>query len=391
MTAEEQEIRKRLLSTCDLAELLLAACSNEGVDRVVDLYQKAGDEAAWTAACAHELESHIAHKLLERLSHEDVPERWKAAHDRVALQIGAYMGLLDEMAAALEARGIPMIALKNAGIARGIYPCHGCSPMGDLDVLVRKADFAAAHAAIQDLGYTCSTRSLYEAGDELAGGLEYKRQTPEAGDVWLEVQWRAVAGRWIQPSQEPDAEELLSRSVAIDGTAVRLLSPEDNLLQVCLHTAKHSYLRAPGLRLHTDVERIVRGTEIDWDCFLRNVLSLRVRTAVYFSLWLPALLMGTPVPTVVLEQLEPPRWKRDRILHTLLRAGLFYPHAGKKFTRTGYLLMNSLLYDDLGSLARAVLPDRRAMAQQYGSSNLFSLPFQHARRLADLCFRRTGI
>jgi hypothetical protein len=391
LTVDEPNIRRQLVTPGDLGELLLAACANGKADRVAGLFQMTGDEAAWNAACAHELESHIAHKLLLRLGSLAVPDRWKAAHDRVALRIGVYMRLLDEIAAALDARGIPILALKNAGIARGIYPCLGCSPMGDIDVLVRKAEFTAAHAVILDLGYTCGTRSVYDAGDALAGGFEYKRETSEAGDLWLELQWRAVAGRWIQPSQEPDADELLARSVPIAGTAVRLLSPEDNLLQVCLHTAKHSYLRAPGLRLHTDVERIVRGTNIDWDCFVGNVRRLRVSTAVYFSLWLPALLIGTPVPAEVLRQLQPPGWKRRRILNILIGAGLFYPHAGRKFTRTGYLLLNSLNYDDLASIREAAFPDRRAMLKQYGPSSFFSLPLQHMRRLADLCFRRTGI
>jgi len=56
----------------------------------------------------------------------------------------------------------------------------------------------------------------------------------------------AVAGRWIRPDQEPGAEELLARSISIPGSAARLLAPEDNLLQIALHTAKHSYVRAPG-------------------------------------------------------------------------------------------------------------------------------------------------
>ena len=47
----------------------------------------------------------------------------------------------------------------------------------------------------------------------------------------------------------------------------QILSPEDNLLQVALHTAKHSYVRAPGFRLHSDVDRIVCFQEINWNIF----------------------------------------------------------------------------------------------------------------------------
>lgn len=390
MTEGDMKLRQSLAAG-DVQALLLAACANGEEDRVSALYETIGDEPAWTAACEHELESHVAHKLMQCHGASSVPERWRIAHEQVAARIGAYMSLLDEMAAALSAQGIPVIALKNAGIARGIYTCLGCSPMGDLDTLVRQSDFWRAHEILLGLGYESNSRTRYNPDDAASGGLEYRRQVERAGSVWLELQWRSVAGRWIQRSQEPKTDDLFDRSIAIEGTKVRLLGHEDNLLQVCLHTAKHSYLRAPGLRLHTDVERIVRGTPIDWEVFLRMVRNLKVKTAVYFSLWLPFILLGTPIPSEVLKELEPSLARKRRIVRHIQQAGLFYPHAGQKFTRINYILFNLLLYDDASSLMRAVFPDRDSMKDRYGASNAISLPFQHAKRLADLCFRRTGI
>ena len=55
-----------------------------------------------------------------------------------------------------------------------------------------------------------------------------------------------------------DGDDLIDRSQQIEGTSLRILSPEDNLLQVCLHTAKHSYVRSPGFRLHLDVDQLFR-------------------------------------------------------------------------------------------------------------------------------------
>jgi hypothetical protein len=389
MTDEDLKARQSLTEG-DVQALLLAACANGDEERVAALFEKVGDEAAWQAACAHELESHIAHKLLLCRGALGAPERWSRAHEQVATRIGAYMSLLDEIATALSAHGIPIIALKNAGIARGIYTCLGCSPMGDIDTLVRQADFWRAHEILLGLGYTPSTRTQYNPGGAASGGLEYKRQVEQAGNIWLELQWRSVAGRWIQRSQEPGTDDLFARSIAIEGTKIRLLGHEDNLLQVCLHTAKHSYLRAPGLRLHTDVERIVRGTPIDWEIFLRMVKNLKVKTAVYFSLWLPSVLIGTPVPLEVLQELEPFPARKRGLVRRIQQAGLFYPNAGHKFSAMKYILFNLLLYDDAGSLLRAVFPDSDSMKERYGAFNALSLPYHHARRLGDLCFRRKG-
>jgi hypothetical protein len=388
MTDEDLKVWQQFAEG-DVQQLLLAACANGEENRVAALYDRVGDEIAWAAARAHELESHIGHKLMHCRGASGVPERWREAHERVAARIGVYMSLLDEMAEALSTHGIPMIALKNAGIARGIYTCLGCSPMGDIDTLVRQNDFWRAHEILLGLGYTCGSRTSYQPGDALSGGLEYQRPAGEAGNVWLELQWRSVAGVWIQRSQEPRTDDLFTRSIALEGTKVRLFSPEDNLLQVCLHTAKHSYLRAPGLRLHTDVERLVRGTSIDWDLFLGMVKNLKVKTAVYFSLWLPSILIGTPVPSEVLQELEPSPAKKRRILRCIRQAGLFYPNAGHKFTRMNYTLFHLLLYDDAGCLMRALFPDRVSMKERHGASNALTLPYHHVRRLADLCFRRT--
>ena len=61
MTDEDRKVQQEF-ARGDVEALLLAACANGDEELVASLYEKVGDEAAWTAACAHELESHIAHK-----------------------------------------------------------------------------------------------------------------------------------------------------------------------------------------------------------------------------------------------------------------------------------------------------------------------------------------
>ena len=198
-----------------------------------------------------------------------------------------------------------------------------------------------------------------------------------------------MAGRWIRPDQEPKAEELLARSIPIPGSAVRLLAPEDNLLQVTLHTAKHSYVRAPGFRLHTDVDRIVRRQPLDWDLFLRRVMSLKVKTPVYFSLAIPRFLFGTPIPAEVLAQLRPPPWKMRLITNWLQRVGLFNPDE-HKFGRVGFVLFTALLYDDLRGLLRGLFPGKTWMQAHYRFHRSWLLPYYYGRRLADLTLHRNA-
>ena len=356
------------------------------------LWEQLGDQAALALARESQVDPLLAHVLMEIFGSE-VPAPWRQAHDETFQRLCLYLGELDRLAARLAEDGIPLVALKNGGIARGIFPCPGCCPMGDLDVLVSIRHFRRAHELLLTEGYNFEFRSPLEKASleaaEQGGGAEYWKILPGGARLWLELQWRPVAGRWIRPDQEPKAEELLARSIPIPGSAARLLAPEDNLLQIALHTAKHSYVRAPGFRLHTDVDRIVRRQPLNWEVFLTRVISLEVKTPVYFSLAIPRFLFGTPIPDEVLAQLQPPAWKIALITGWLQRVGLFNPDE-PKFGRAGFVFFTALLYDDLKGLWRGLFPGKAWMRAHYRFHRSWLLPYYYGRRLVDLALHRVS-
>ncbi len=305
----------------------------------------------------------VAHALIEALpAGSTLRSRAEALHEASRRRMQVLLGEADRIAERLAREGIRTVALKNAGIARGLYPCEACCPMGDVDLLVPRSRFEEAHRLLQALGFAFDSRApeVEPAVLEQAlrgGGAEYVRRV--GGEtVWVELQWRPVAGRWIRRDQEPDGEALVARSVPIEGSALRLLAPEDNMVQVALHTAKHSYVRAPGLRLHTDVDRLARHQEPDWSQVASLAERTEIRTAVYFSLALAESLLGSRVPLAVLERLAPPRWKREAVLAMLRRADVFEPDQ-HKFSRPEMMLLHAMLYDDaIGLLASAADVER---------------------------------
>ena len=339
-----------------------------------------GDAELFALARCNRVAPIVAHRLLDRWGRDAVSAHWRQAHEETYHRISAYMAELDRVADLLAAQGVPVVALKNSGIARGIYACPGCSPMGDLDLLVEKRHLQIVHRVLTEDGYTYGARNVMEQA--------YHKVLPGDIPLWLEVLWRSVDGRWIRPEQEPPTEEVMARSRPIPGTAARVLAPEDNLLQVALHTAKHSFVRAPGFRLHLDVDRIVRHQEIDWDTFTSRVSVLQVRTPVYFSLVLPAVLFNTPIPDRVLKGLAPPAWKKRLLGHWLQEVGLFCPDE-RKFGNAGFLIFHALLYDDLAGVLRSLFPAAGWMKEQFGFRSSALLPYYTIRRLGDLMFRRT--
>lgn len=330
----------------------------------------------------------LAHSILDVFGGR-TPDNvfWAGIHERSEARMAVLLHELEHLASSLEAAGIPCIALKNAGIARGVFPCSACCPMGDLDLLVKKDQFLLAHEIVLSLGFEHATRAPEVEPADLKqgfhrGGAEYLKQVG-GEEVWVELQWRPVAGRWIRSDQEPDGSELIDRSIPIPGSSVRLLDPEDNMLQVCLHTAKHSYVRAPGIRLHTDVDRLVHYAEPDWNIVVKRAVQMKVTTPVFFSLALARDLLGTPVPDHVLQHLKPPGWKIAVVMHWLRRAGLFDPDE-RKFSRLGLLTFHSLLYDSVAGLTASLLDVEES---ELKLRNLPRNLRRGARRITDLLFR----
>lgn len=374
-------------------EKMIVAClpvrRAANLDEIAQYYRQCQEQRLFRFAQEHEVAGIVAERL--RAIGQITPI-WENEAKAWKYRLTQRFEALDALASALSDANIPLVALKNAGIARAIYPYPEECPMGDFDVLVRKSDFSLAHDIVMSQGFELDFRAeetIEEAGVQaglLSGGTEYKK---DLGDdiLWLELQWRAIAGRWIAPEVEPNADELIEKSIPVEGSALRILDPVSNLLQVCLHTAKHSYVRAPGLRLHTDVDRIVRAyPDLDWDSFVARVKAMHVKTSVYFSLKIPSDLFHTPVPEHVLIALEPPKCQKTFLYHAIRRAGLFHP-LHRKFRRPEYLAFCALLFDHPAACMHSAFPSPEYMRAHYGVSSRQLLPC-YAKRFFNLIFKR---
>ncbi|MBQ4360569.1 MAG: nucleotidyltransferase family protein [Proteobacteria bacterium] len=392
MSYKELKISQKLVKTP--YEKLIAAClvSRDAADleAIDSLYKQCQERRLYLFAEEHECASIVAARL-QALSKSS--PQWDYALDDWKYRLNQRFEALDALADALKQKGIPLIALKNAGIARGIYPYPEECPMGDFDVLVKKSDFEAAHEVVMSQGFSLGFRAENTIEKEgvkeglLSGGTEYKKELAD-DTLWLELQWRPIAGRWIAPEVEPKADDLFETAMPIKGSNILLQDPVSNLLQVSLHTAKHSYVRAPGLRLHTDVDRIVRAyPKLDWDAFVCRVKRMNVGVSVFFSLAIPADLFGTPIPEEVIDALEPPRLQRDFIFKCIEKAGLFHPLA-HKFSRVRYLAFCAMLFDTPKACFHSAFPSANYMKAHYGLASNAQLPACYAKRFAGLLFKR---
>jgi len=361
------------------------------ISRIIKLYNYIGDDTIYSQCKINNITPIVADSLNRAIGFDNIPVHWKQSYDTINKKIFAYMDELDTITYVLGKKNIPVVALKNSGITRALYPNYGACPMGDIDVLVKKSDFEMAHKILLQNGYTLKFRSPLESDnfDQAlkSGGAEYFIQLNNGDKLWFELQWRPIAGRWISPKREPNSNDLLTRSLEIPNSYARILSPEDNLLQVCIHTAKHSYVRAPGFRLHTDVDRIVRYYNIDWRRFVDLVQIHFVKTAVFFSLALAKDFLNTPIPMFVLDKFRPSVWKLKLIRNSLLNVGLFNPDE-KKWNKFTYIFFVAMLYDNTRELLHNIFPTKNSISEELDRRSLVSLPMYYIKRALTLIVKR---
>tara|TARA_B110000879_G_C11182971_1_gene519551 strand:+ start:4008 stop:5165 length:1158 start_codon:yes stop_codon:yes gene_type:complete len=270
------------------------------------------------------------------------------------------------------AQGLKVVALKNGGLAQFHLDDLGSHPMGDIDLMVSKSSFLDAHQEIIDAGFVLEFRSEYEedsiSAAYLNGGAEYSKKLDSGCIMWLELSYRSVSGRWINQDKEPRADDFLLRSIPAPISGIHILSPEDNLLQVSIHTAKHTYFRAPGIRLHLDVHRVCGLFDIDWELFEKRVLASETQTAVYFSLLSARELLGTGIPDCTMTNLKPTFWK-------IVFFNYFFRNVrlGERFipNRIGFIAFQVSLYDSLENLIAVLIP-KPGKVRKLGQSLFFS-------------------
>lgn len=357
--------------------------SEEENQDIKERYRKVNQKKLFVVCREHELHG-VAGAYAKSMG-LPIPDEWEKAFLLEKRRLDFLKKTAIQVCQLMSDHGIPMVILKNGGIMMDMIPETIKCPMEDIDSLIRKTDFYQAHKLLIENGFTFKFRSEYEA-EKLEeayrdGSTEYFITMPTGEKIWFELAWRAVAGRWIRPDLEPDTDGFIGRSHTVGDTQVRVLSPEDNLLQVCIHTAKHSYVRAPGMRLHMDVDRIVAHTDIDWELFLKKVMEAHVCTSTYLSLYIPSVILHTQIPQWVLDELRPKNMKR--LMKLLSESGLPHPHE-KKFSKIGFLLFQTALYDKKMDLVRVIYPGKVWMQHRYEYKGYFGLMMCIFIRLLDL-------
>ena len=283
-------------------DLLLACCAGAADTghsaRISLALDRELDWVEFARIIEHHSVGPIVYRRLSTFPHavpSSVLEQLRMDYERNAQKSLRLTHELVRILACLESHRIPAIPYKGPVLAKTVYGDVAFRRFSDLDILIHATDVPAARAAVRELGYTPSLHlNEVEQAAHIASGNEVPFDGP-LGRNLLEIQWRVLPRFY---AVEFSIERFFQRTVRIDlgGSSVRTLAPEDLLLVLCVHTAKHVWSRLLWL---CDIAETMRSQLIDYGSAYRTAKGLGVEKIVAVNFVLQAQLFGVPFASAV--------------------------------------------------------------------------------------------
>lgn len=198
-------------------------------------------------------------------------------------------------------RQLRVAPYKGAVLAQSLYRNLGLRSFSDLDFLISSADFERAKQALAEIGYRPAA-DLTPAVERLWLRNGYERAFDSAaGKNLVELQWALLPHFYGVDLHSGDlgVEDLMARAgrTVVGGCEVPCLAPEDSLLVLCLHAAKHLWTRLIWL---SDIAETLRtqsqAQTIDYPRAFAQARTLGIVRILGVSFWLVKNVLRAQLP-----------------------------------------------------------------------------------------------
>jgi glycosyltransferase involved in cell wall biosynthesis len=266
----------------------------------------------------------------------DPIDRALAAEHRLdTFRVLERIGQLREVVHGMRDRDILAVPYKGPALAAQLYGSPGLRLAGDIDVVVRPRDVPEARKVLGALGYR-STVKLDEPRVRFMIRHRYHEKFIRADGGHVELHW-AFSNREAPFELDLDGPFARLQSLDLAGQVVPTFHPEDLLLMLCVHGAKHRWDRMEWLcgvaqllrQAHDKSRQNARGAAgaaggaagaaaaaevIDWNAVVGRASFLGVRRTLFLGLRLASELLEAPVPESLLQHA-----RADRMVARLSR------------------------------------------------------------------------
>lgn len=233
----------------------------------------------------------------------------------------------------LDQHQIPAIFFKGPVLAMMAYGNLALRQIGDLDLWVSENDFSRITDLMVSLGYESTVDVPWEIHLSLSDQL---------GSYSLDIHRDLVPQHLAKPFTVQDLTSY-STSFCLMGQTVTTLSPEFQLLVLCLNGTKECWRR---LNRVCDIAELIRAhPNLDWKQIMTLTQQRGEQRLLRLGLLLAYHLLDAPLPVVILKQIQSDPvaqllfWKvrQQMFLPTLLTVGevertIFYIKTRERFT-----------------------------------------------------------
>lgn len=179
---------------------------------------------------------------------------WRRGHAIFTLHLTVEMFRLFDC---FRKSGIEVLVTKGPALSVRCYGDPGLRQYGDLDLVVRDKDIFRVTELMLSLGYEGTVPLSAIRAAKIPGEYNFRQK-----DSQLLVEFHTERTFRYHPLPLP-LEHLFQRQtrVAFEGQEIPTLSPEDELILICIHGAKHFWERVGYI---ADVAAFVSRQQLDW-------------------------------------------------------------------------------------------------------------------------------
>jgi len=199
------------------------------------------------------------------------------------------------------AHDIAAIPYKGPALAAKAYGNISLRHFGDLDILVRQRDVLSVMKLLVAEGY-----ELHPPLNDVQQALMLRTQcnlpfTRDAHRLIVEIHWRVSARLFSTPLEEDALWENLQTDT-FEKMPINALAPEDLLLSLCVHGAKHLWERLSWI---ADIAQLLEvHADLNWASLLEHARRTGTERMLLLGLYVAHDLLGARLPAQVVGQLQ---------------------------------------------------------------------------------------
>lgn len=224
--------------------------------------------------------------------------------DRVTANAGRSRFLTAELIRllqAFQAVGIRAVPFKGPALAKSAYGDIALREFTDLDIFVRQRDLDPTTRLLQERGYQPRESGVHaRSSGFLRNECEY-HYWGLGGSTLVEIHWRLAHRYFDFPFPLESRWESLVET-ELEGCRILAFQPEDQLLFLCVHGARHLW---SSLNWICDVAEHIRAfPDLDWHLALRQAADARNERTLLLGLALAHRLLGADLPPWVQTRID---------------------------------------------------------------------------------------